>query len=136
MPLIPSERKSFAFKDISATFKINPINDDLIGLKNENAIARSIRNLVLTIPGEKPFNPSFGCRVSALLFENFDSLTADSIKREIEITVNRYEPRVKLREVEVEADIDSHSFHVVIRYDIVGIIVPAQEITFALIPTR
>ena len=59
----------------SVTFKINPINDDLIGLKNENAIARSIRNLILTVPGEKPFNPQIGCRVSALLFENFDSLT-------------------------------------------------------------
>ncbi len=136
MPLIPTERKSFAFRDISATFKINPINDDLIGLKNENAIARSIRNLILTVPGEKPFNPQIGCRVSALLFENFDSLTANSIKREIEYTVDRYEPRVKLRKVEVEADLDSHTFHVVIRYDIVGILVPAQEIQFALVPTR
>ena len=109
--LIPTERKSFAFKDISATFKINPINDDLIGLKNENKLlASSIRNLILTVPGEKPFNPQIGCRVSVLLFENFDSLTANSIKREIEYTVDRYEPRVKLREVEVEADLDSHEF--------------------------
>ena len=89
---------------------------------------RSIRNLILTVPGEKPFNPQIGCRVSALLFENFDSLTANSIKREIEYTVDRYEPRVKLREVEVEAlDLDSHEFHVVIRYDIVGILVPTRD---------
>ena len=71
------------FKDVSATFKLNPINLDLITLSNENAIARSIRNLIFTIPGEKPFEPLIGSNVTNLLFENMDSLTASSIQTEI-----------------------------------------------------
>ena len=65
---MPLERVSQGFKDLSMTFQANPLNNDLIGLKNENAIARSVRNIVMTIPGEKPFNENFGSKLSALLF--------------------------------------------------------------------
>ena len=54
---MPLERVSRGFKDLSMTFQSNPLNDDLIGLKNENAIARSVRNIVMTVPGEKFFQP-------------------------------------------------------------------------------
>ena len=65
---MPLERVSQGFKDLSMTFQANPLNNDLIGLKNANAIARSVRNIVMTIPGEKPFNENFG---SNLLILNF-----------------------------------------------------------------
>ena len=113
---MPLERVSKGFKDISATFQISPINSDLISLKNANAIARSVRNLVFTVPGDKPFQPTVGSRVSELLFENFDKLTATSIRSEIENTINQYEPRVKLNEVIVEPDFDSYEFNVTIKY--------------------
>ena len=80
---MPVQRTSKGFKDISATFQVNPLNDDLIANRNENAIARSVRNLVLTVPGEKPFQPDVGSRVLDLLFDNMDELTASSIKTEI-----------------------------------------------------
>lgn len=133
---MPLERVSKGFKDISATFQISPINSDLISLKNANAIARSVRNLVFTQPGDKPFQPTVGSRVSELLFENFDKLTATSIRSEIENTINQYEPRVKLNEVIVEPDFDSYEFNVTIKYFIVGIDVPVQQLTFILEPTR
>ena len=76
---MPLERVSQGFKDLSMTFKRNPLNRDLIVLKNENAIARSIRNIVFTLPGEKFFNENYGSRVSKLLFENLDSITASEI---------------------------------------------------------
>lgn len=133
---MPLERVSKGFKDISATFQISPINSDLISLKNANAIARSVRNLVFTQPGDKPFQPTVGSRVSELLFENFDKLTATSIRSEIENTINQYEPRVKLNEVIVEPDFDSHEFNVTIKYFIVGIDIPVQQLTFILEPTR
>ena len=133
---MPLERVSQGFKDISASFQINPLNDDLIALKNENAIARALKNLVLTVPGEKPFQPNVGSNVSALLFENFDQLTAESIKSEIEYTINAYEPRVRLNKVDVSADYDSYEFHVTVSYYIVGIDVPVQQLTFALEPNR
>lgn len=133
---MPVQRISKEFKDVSATFKLNPINLDLITLSNENAIARSIRNLIFTIPGEKPFEPLIGSNVTNLLFENMDSLTASSIQTEIENTINNFEPRVQLVQVKVTPNFDNNEFNCYIRYNIVGIDVPQQQLSFALQPTR
>lgn len=133
---MPVERLSRGFRDISMSFKVNPLNDDLIGLKNETAIARSIRNLVLTAPGERFFNPNLGSRVSRSLFENMDEITASVIKDEIENTINNYEPRVDLKSVNVSPDYDNNEFNVTIEYYIVGIDVLPQQLTFALQPVR
>ena len=133
---MPARRISQGFKDISATFQINPLNDDLITVQNANAISRSIRNLIFTLPGEKPFQPNVGSNVSRLLFENLDLLTADSIKREIENTINNYEPRVELNEVIVDPNYDENAFDVVINYYITGLDVPEQQLSFVLQPTR
>ena len=80
---MPLERVSQGFKDISMTFQANPLNNDLIGLKNENAIARSVRNIVFTLPGEKFFDEDFGSRISQSLFENIDDITANVIVDEV-----------------------------------------------------
>ena len=133
---MPVERLSRGFRDISMSFKVNPLNDDLIGLKNETAIARSIRNLVLTAPGERFFNPNLGSRVSRSLFENMDEITASVIKDEIENTINNYEPRVDLKSVNVSPDYDNNEFNVTIEYYIIGIDVLPQQLTFALQPVR
>ena len=133
---MPVQRISKAFKDVSATFQVNPLNYDVIVLNNANAIARSVRNLVFTIPGEKPFQPDVGSRVSALLFENMDQLTANSIEQEIKNTINNFEPRVKLREVRVTPNYDANEFNCLIRYDIIGAEIEPQRLTFALQPTR
>ena len=133
---MPLERVSRGFKDLSMTFQSNPLNNDLIGLKNESAISRSVRNIVMTVPGEKFFDPDFGSRVSALLFENVDDITASQIQEEIEFSINNYEPRVKLINVEVIADNDNASFDTIITYEIIGADVPPQALEFALQSTR
>ena len=84
---MPIERVSKGFKDISSSFQISPINFDLVTIKNETAIARSVRNLVLTLPGERFFNQNLGSRISDSLFENIDEITAGIIKNEIETFV-------------------------------------------------
>ena len=119
---------------MSVSFQINPLNYDLIALHNENAIARSIRNLVLTVPGERPFNPALGSEVYRLLFENFDLQTA--IQTQIKNTINNFEPRVQLRSVNVSPDFDAHEFNVTITYNVVGIEADTQQLQFALEPTR
>ena len=96
---MPIERVSQGFKDISMTFQSNPLNDDLIAIKNENAIARSLRNIVFTTPGEKFFNQSFGSRISESLFENIDEITATIIVDEIRQSIDNYEPRVEVDDV-------------------------------------
>ena len=133
---MPVERVSQSFKDISASFKVNPLNEDLIATKNETAIARSVRNLILTKQGERFFNPILGSQVSALLFENIDKLTASAIADEIRITIDNFEPRVELTEVEVFPDYDNSEFNVTIRYKIIGIDVQPQQLSFVLQPTR
>ena len=133
---MPVQRVSKQFKDISASFQINPLNRDLIQLKNANAIARSIRNLIMTVPGERPFNPVLGSQVTSLLFENLDKLTASSIKSEIINTLTNFEPRIRLNEVIVKAQPDNNQFDGQIQYYIIGIDLPLQQLTFALEPTR
>jgi phage baseplate assembly protein W len=133
---MPLERISKGFLDISSSFQINPLNFDLISLKNETAIARSVRNLVLTTPGEKFFNENIGSRVSQSLFENIDEINASIIKDEIINTIENYEPRVELIEVFVSPDYDNYAFNVTIQYIIVGIDVLPQQLTFALEQTR
>tara|TARA_Y100001963_G_C6757416_1_gene437644 strand:+ start:332 stop:733 length:402 start_codon:yes stop_codon:yes gene_type:complete len=133
---MPVERISRGFKDLSMTFKSNPLNDDLIGLKNANAIARSVTNIVMTYPGEKFFQPDFGSKVSRLLFENVDDITASQIQEEIEFSISNYEPRVNLTNVTVVADNDNALFDAIITYDIIGADVAPQELQFALQSTR
>jgi phage baseplate assembly protein W len=133
---MPLERISKGFLDISSSFQVNPLNFDLISLKNETAIARSVRNLVLTTPGEKFFNQNLGSRVSQSLFENIDDINASIIRDEITNTINNFEPRVDLIEVFVSPDYDNYTFNVTIQYTIVGIDVLPQQLTFALEQTR
>ena len=133
---MPVQRLSRGFKDLSASFQTNPLSNDLIALKNESAIARSVRNLVLTIQGERPFQPVLGTGVSRLLFENMDKLTASAIRSELRTTIENYEPRVEINEILVEPDFEGNAFHVTLQYFIIGIDVPEQELTFALEPTR
>ena len=133
---MPAQRVSKSFKDVSMSFKFNPLSGDLITLKNENAIARAVRNIVLTTPGEKFFDPDFGSSVSEILFENVDDITAVSIEDEIKSSLKNYEPRVELINVNVNPNFDANQFDVIISYRIVGIDIPPSELEFALLPSR
>ena len=133
---MPVQRISKSFKDISASFQVNPLTNDLIVIKNTTAIARSLRNLVLTTPGERFFNENLGSQVNNLLFENVDDVTAMSVRQEIINVIENYEPRVKLLTVSVNANMDTYSMDVLIAYQVIGIDIPPQELSFVLIPTR
>ena len=133
---MPAQRVSKSFKDVSMSFKFNPLSGDLIALKNENAIARAVRNIVLTTPGEKFFDPDFGSSVSEILFENVDEITAISIEDEIKSSLRNYEPRVELINLTVNPNFDENQFDVRITYRIVGIDIPPSELEFALLPSR
>ena len=133
---MPVERVSRGFKDISMTFQANPLNNDLIAIKDANAIARSVKNIVFTLPGEKFFNPDFGSRISKVLFENIDDITASVIVDEIKESIRNYEPRVELLDVQAFPNFDNNQFDVTIIYDIIGSDIQPQELQFALQPTR
>ena len=129
-------RKSRTFKDISLSFTPHPVTKDLPILKNENAIVRSVRNLVETIPTERFFNSSLGSDVQDSLFGFVDYGTASQIEDQIITTVTNFEPRVENLEVEVDPQVDNNSFGVIIRFDVVGQEFPTQEFSFLLEATR
>ena len=133
---MPVERVSRGFKDISMSFEVNPINEDLISIKNRTAIARSIRNLVFTVPGERFFNEDLGSRISELLFDVMDEISAAAIRDEIAETIQKYEPRVTLKDVKVKPNYDNHEFDVTVIYDVIGIDALPQQLNFALQSTR
>ena len=133
---MPLERVSQSFKDISMSFQANPLNEDLIALKNANAIARSVRNIVFTTPGEKFYEPSFGSRITESLFENIDEITASIIIDELRESIENYEPRVQLIDVKAFPNYDNNAFDVTVVYEIIGIEIPAQELQFVLQSSR
>ena len=133
---MPQQRVKRKFKDISMSFEKNPLNDDLISLSNTSAIARSIRNIVFTSPGEKFFNPDFGSRISESLFENVDDVSALAIEDEIRSSIINFEPRVNLLDTVVVANPDDNEMNVTIEYEITGIDIPPQQLEFVLLPTR
>ena len=133
---MPQQRVKRKFKDISMSFETNPLNDDLVSLSDTSAIARSIRNIVFTSPGEKFFNPDFGSRISESLFENVDEVSALAIEDEIKSSIINFEPRVNLLDTVVVPNPDDNEMNVTIEYEITGIDIPPQQLEFVLLPTR
>ena len=130
------QRKSRAFKDISLSFTPHPVTKDLPVLTNERAIARSVRNLVETIPSERFFNSLLGTDVRGSLFELFTTETVTVIEDQVQTTIANFEPRVDNVSVQVDAQYDNNELNVTVFFDIVGLEVPTQSFTFILEPTR
>ena len=130
------QRISRSFKDISLSFVPHPVTKDLQILKNENAIRRSVRNIVETIPTERFFNSLLGSDVRDSLFEFVDFGTASVIQSQILVAIENFEPRVENVVVEVDPQPDQNSFDVTVIFDIIGQEFPTQEYSFLLEATR
>ena len=129
-------RISRSFKDISVSFEAHPVTKDLPVLKNERAIARSVRNIVETIPTEKFFNSLFGSDVYRSLFEFVDFGTATIIQDQIKTSLKNFERRINNVRVEVDPRPDDNNFEVTVIFDIIGQEFPTQEFSFILEATR
>ena len=131
------KRISRAFKDINLSFTPHPVTKDLTVLRNENAIKRSVRNIVQTIPTERFFNSIIGSDVRNLLFDNFvDFGTASAIEDQITIAIQNFEPRVDNLQVNVVPRPDQNEFTVNVLFDIIGQEFPAQSFSFILQAAR
>ena len=129
-------RISRGFKDISLSFTPHPVTKDLPILKNENAIRRSVRNIVETIPTEKFFDSDFGSDVYRSLFDFVDYGTASIIEDQIKSSIENFEPRVDNIQIQVDPRPDSNEFEVVVAFNIIGQEFPTQEYSFLLEATR
>jgi phage baseplate assembly protein W len=129
-------RISRAFKDISLSFAKHPVTNDILVIKNEDAIKKSVTNLVRTILGERFFRPLIGTSVTSNLFELADEEVSIIMKEEIMTVLKNYEPRIVLRNIQARSLEDDNQINVEIEYDIVGLGFPTQNIEFLLLPTR
>ena len=108
------------FKDLSVTFKKHPVTDDLVIVKDKAAVAQSIKGLLLTRRGERPFQPDLGSGLQNLLFEPLDYGSGALIKKEIKETLSRYEPRISITKLMCYPDVSNNGYEVELEYFILG----------------
>ena len=127
---------SRAFKDINLSFKRHPVTNDVVTIRNEDAIKRSVRNIIFTILGEKPFEPNFGSVINESLFDLNTNLSEIRISDEIRSSLLNYEPRISNLDVTVTVAPDTNEMNCTVQYDITGIPAPTQEVEVLLFPAR
>ena len=127
---------SRAFKDINLSFKRHPVTNDVVTIRNEDAIKRSVRNIIFTILGEKPFQPNFGSVINESLFDLNTNLGEMQVSDEIRSSLLIYEPRISNVDVNVTISPDTNEMNCTVQYDITGIPTPTQEVDVLLFPAR
>ena len=127
---------SRAFKDINLSFKRHPVTNDVLTIRDEDAIKRSVRNIIFTILGEKPFQPNFGSVINESLFDLNTNLGEMQVSDEIRSSLLIYEPRIGNLEVTVRVMPDTNEMNTTIQYSIIGIPAPAQKVDVLLFPAR
>ena len=124
------------FKDISLSFVRNPVTGDVLAITNEDAIKKSVVNLVRTRVGERFYNNILGTKIDDSLFELQTPELASSLQIEIDNLLKNFEPRIANSSVLITYPKDSNELNVRISYNIVGLPTPPQSIDFVLQPTR
>ena len=127
---------SRAFKDISLSFSRHPVTNDIVVLKNEDAVKKSVINLCRTKLNERFFNDLLGTRIEESLFDLNNDDIASVLETEIETLLENYEPRITVNDISAVAHPDSHDLYIRIGYFITGLPFPPQNIEFLLQPTR
>ena len=127
---------SRAFKDINLSFKRHPVTNDVLTVSDEDAIKRSVKNIIFTILGEKPFEPNFGSVINQSLFDLSTNLNEIRVSDEIKQSLLNYEPRIDNIVATTTIYPDSNELNCVVQYDIVGIPAPTQEVDVLLFPAR
>ena len=127
---------SRTFKDINLSFKRHPVTNDVLTVRDEDAIKRSVKNIVFTILGEKPFEPEFGSVINDSLFDLNTNLNEIRVSDEIKTSLINFEPRIENIKVTVRVMPDSNELNCTVQYDIIGIPAPTQQVDVLLFPAR
>ncbi len=127
---------SRVFKDINLSFKRHPVTNDVVAIRDEDAIKRSVKNIIFTILGEKPFEPDFGSVINQSLFDLNTNLNEIRVSDEIKTSLDNYEPRINNVDVSVSVLPDTNEMNCTVQYDIVGLSTPTQTVDVLLFPAR
>lgn len=131
-----TDRVSRGFKDISLSFDMHPVTKDILSLKNEDAIKKSIRNIIQTLPYERFFNPLFGTDVRTSLFDFIDFGTASILQEQLTVSIGNFESRINNLRIDVSPKPDEHGFEITVDYTIIGQELQPQQFTYILEATR
>lgn len=124
------------FKDLNITFKPHPVTGDLIVKKDDAAVKQAIVNLLMTSRGERPFQPNLGSDLRRILFNPLDASTAAQIGENIRETLDTYEPRISILQLDVDTNFDDNGFDVELEFEIIGREDTPTAIEFFLERTR
>ena len=124
------------FRDVNITFKKHPVTDDVVVSKDNAAIKQAIVNLILTNKGERLFNPDYGSDIRSYLFEPLDYAIAGIIKNNMQLSLARYEPRIRVTSIACVPNFQDNGLDVEMTYEIRGSDVPPVQIEFFLSRTR
>ena len=113
------------YSDLDLDFIPHPTTGDVVRKTGDDAIKRSVRNLILTNFYDRPFRPYIGSNTQKLLFELANPITANLIKDSILEVINNYEPRIKIMQLSVQLDEDNNGYNVIIQYEILNRSEPA-----------
>ena len=127
---------SKAFRDINLSFKRHPVTNDVVAIRDEDAIKRSVKNIIFTILGEKPFEPLFGSVINDALFDLSTNLSEVAVADEITSSLLNHEPRIADIDVTVTVAADTNEMNCTVQYTIVGIPAPTQTVDVLLFPAR
>ena len=129
----PITKKVELYSDFTKDLYLNPVSFDITRKTNEEAIKESIKNLIMTNKGERPFQPSLGCDIKRLLFENFIPATIKIAEENIKETIRKYEPRAELLDVSVIGYPDENAVQINITF---ATIMAEDPITFSVMVDR
>jgi phage baseplate assembly protein W len=117
------------FTDLNLMFAPHPYSKDILTRKNVDAVKASIQNLILTKNYERPFHPEIGSQVSALMFENFIPSTIVAIERSIRNTIEKFEPRANILNVQIVDNSDLNAIDIEVTFRLNNVALPVTVTT-------
>ena len=96
------------FADIDLSFKVNPFTKDIYLKTDEEAVKTALKHLIQTRNFERPFHPEIGTQIHSLMFENFSSAVKIAMERTLKETIEKFEPRVRLIDLNVQETADAN----------------------------
>lgn len=118
LPIITPLRKrpQGIYKDFRKDLTIHPITNDLAIHVDEDAVKESLTNLMMTDRGERLMQPTLGSDIRATLFDNSTPATLTILKQQVKDTINSYEPRCTLIDVQVLSEYDDNTVIIKVLY--------------------
>jgi phage baseplate assembly protein W len=128
--ITPKLKKMNLYADVHKDLSVNPISKDIALKRNEEAVKESIKNLILTDKGERLMQPLIGGNIRAMLFENNTPAVIKMIQEQVRITIETYEPRCSLIDVNVLSSLDDNTVKIDIYFYINNVADPITLTVF------